>query len=100
MTRSELIQRIAEGFPQLTQKDAQVAVDHLVAAVTEALADERRVEIRGFGSFCVHRRPARLGRNPKTGKPVSVPPKRAPHFKPGKALLESLNIQNRRAQST
>lgn len=94
MTRSELINRIADGFPHLTQKDAQVAVEHLMEAMTEALAEEKRIEIRGFGSFTVHHRPARLGRNPKTGEPVQVPQRRAPHFKPGRPLLEKLNQEN------
>lgn len=93
MNRSELIIRLAGHFPNLTQKDAQIAVDLMLTALTEALSQGRRAEIRGFGSFTVHYRPAKVARNPKTGEPVPVPAKYVPHFKPGKSLLETLQPQ-------
>lgn len=88
MTRSELIQRLAGRFPQLTTVDVEVAVKTILDAVSATLAEGDRAEIRGFGSFSVHARPPRLGRNPKTGEKVPVPEKRVPHFKPGKELKE------------
>lgn len=90
MNRSDLIVRIAARFPHLTQKDAQIAVDLMLDATAEALTQGRRAEIRGFGSFNVHYRPAKVARNPKTGEPVQVPQKYVPHFKAGKGLLEAV----------
>ena len=90
MTKSELIARLADHFPRLVQKDAQVATEIILDAITEALRNGRRIEMRGFGSFSVHQRPARIARNPKTGEPVPVAEKRVPHFKPGAPLLECL----------
>lgn len=90
MNRSALIARLAGRFPQLTQKDVQFAVDLMLTAIAEAMARRRRAEIRGFGSFNVHYRPAKLARNPRTGEPVPVPEKYVPHFKSGKGLLEAI----------
>lgn len=98
MTKSELIARLAEHFPRLVQKDAQVATEIILDAITDALRHGRRIEMRGFGSFSVHYRPARLARNPKTGEPVPVAEKRVPHFKPGQPLLESLQTPNETEQ--
>ncbi len=86
MTRSELIATIAERFPHLTMKDAEVSVQEILSGISSALSDGNRVEIRGFGSFSLNYRPPRLGRNPKTGEKVPVPGKYAPHFKAGKEL--------------
>lgn len=72
MNRSELIVRLAGHFPHLTQKDAQFAVDLMLDAIAEALTQRRRTEIRGFGSFTVHYRQAKVARNPGTGEPVPV----------------------------
>jgi integration host factor subunit beta len=88
MTRSELIARLAAHFPQLTTKDAELAVKAILEGMSEALAKGNRIEIRGFGSFALNYRPPRNGRNPMTGETVPVPAKRAPHFTPGKELRE------------
>jgi integration host factor subunit beta len=88
MTRSELVNRLQSRFPNLTIKDVTAVVDVILDAVTETLAADDRVEIRGFGSFRINYRPPRVARNPKTGERVDVPAKVAPHFKPGKELRE------------
>lgn len=92
MTRSELISRLASRFPQLTQQDANDSVIAILEAISEKLAAGGRVEIRGFGSFSVHGRPPRVGRNPKTGEKVLVPAKYVPHFKPGVEMRERVNL--------
>ncbi|GAB4087787.1 HU family DNA-binding protein [Hydrogenophaga soli] len=91
MTRSDLVEALAERFGQLTQRDADIAVKAILDAMTEALVRGHRIELRGFGSFSVSRRPPRLGRNPRSGEQVAVPEKRVPHFKPGKALREAVD---------
>lgn len=92
MTRSELTSALAQRFPQLVQKDAELAVGELLQAISKALSSGNRVEIRGFGSFSLNYRPPRVGRNPKTGEKVAVPGKHVPHFKAGKELRESIDI--------
>lgn len=92
MTKSELIDNLALRQTHLTHKDVELAVKLLLDSVSTSLADGERIEIRGFGSFAVHERPARIGRNPKTGASVSIPSKRVPHFKPGKELRERVNL--------
>ena len=96
MTKSDLIARLAERFPQLVAKDADFSVKMILDAMSEALAKGDRIEIRGFGSFSLNYRPPRVGRNPKSGDKVSVPAKWVPHFKAGKELRErvdgSLNV--------
>ena len=91
MTKSELIARLAERFPQLVAKDADLSVKMILDAMTEALASGDRIEIRGFGSFSLNYRPPRTGRNPKTGSKVQVPAKYVPHFKAGKELRERVD---------
>lgn len=91
MTKSELIARLAERFPQLVAKDAELSVKMVLDAMTEALARNDRIEIRGFGSFALNYRPPRTGRNPKTGDKVQVPAKYVPHFKAGKELRERVD---------
>lgn len=91
MTKSELIARLAERFPQLVAKDADFAVKMILDAMTEALVRGDRIEIRGFGSFALNYRPPRVGRNPKSGDKVSVPAKWVPHFKAGKELRERVD---------
>ena len=91
MTKSELIARLAERFPQLVAKDADFAVKMILDALSEALAKGDRIEIRGFGSFALNYRPPRIGRNPKSGDKVSVPEKWVPHFKAGKELRERVD---------
>lgn len=92
MTKSDLIARLAERFPQLVAKDADFAVKMILDAMSEALAKGDRIEIRGFGSFALNYRPPRVGRNPKSGDKVSVPEKWVPHFKAGKELRERVDI--------
>jgi integration host factor subunit beta len=91
MTKSELIARLAERFPQLVAKDADLSVKMMLDAMTEALAKGDRIEIRGFGSFSLNYRPPRIGRNPKSGVKVQVPAKYVPHFKAGKELRERVD---------
>jgi integration host factor subunit beta len=91
MTKSDMIARLAERFPQLVAKDADFAVKMILDALSEALAKGDRIEIRGFGSFSLNYRPPRVGRNPKSGDKVSVPEKWVPHFKAGKELRERVD---------
>lgn len=91
MTKSELIDRISSKQPHLAYKDVEIAVKNILDHMSQALADGDRIEIRGFGSFSLHTRPPRVGRNPKTGETVSLPGKKVPHFKPGKELRERVN---------
>lgn len=98
MTKSELIARLAERLNQkgtpLSSRDCEFAVNTLLDAMAEALAHGHRIEIRGFGTFSLSHRPARVGRNPKSGEQVRVPEKRVPHFKPGKDLRERVDLAN------
>jgi len=91
MTRSDLVTELAERFSQLTHRDTEFAVKTILDAISDGLARGHRVEIRGFGSFTVNRRPPRVGRNPRSGEQVVIPEKLAPHFKPGKALREGVD---------
>jgi len=91
MTRSELVTALAERFPQLSPKDAEMAARAILDSMSETLIKGHRIEIRGFGSFSINRRAARQGRNPRSGEPVMVPEKRSPHFKVGKALREAVD---------
>jgi integration host factor subunit beta len=91
MTRSDLVEELAARFSQLTHRDAELAVKSMLDAMTEALVKGHRIEIRGFGSFSINRRPPRIGRNPRSGESVLVPEKKVPHFKAGKALREAVD---------
>lgn len=91
MTRSELIDRMASGQRYLTAKDIESAVKVIIDRMSDALANGQRIEMRGFGSFSLHYRPPRVGRNPKTGESVGIDGKYAPHFKPGKRLRDRVN---------
>ncbi len=91
MTRSELIQKLAEKNPHLYLRDVETIVDTTFDEITEALIRGDRVELRGFGTFSVKERNARTGRNPRTGESVTVDAKRLPFFKTGKGLRERLN---------
>lgn len=93
MTRSDLVEALAAKFPQLTQRDADMAVKAILDAMGDALIKGHRIEIRGFGSFTVNHRAPRLGRNPRSGESVAIPEKRVPHFKPGKGLREAVDAQ-------
>jgi len=91
MTKSELIDRIAAKQDQLSAKDVELAVKAIVERMAGVLSHGRRIEIRGFGSFSLHYRLPRVGRNPRTGIPVSLSGKYVPHFKPGKEMRERVN---------
>ncbi len=91
MTKSELIERISEMQPQLSPKDVELAVKTILEQMSDALATGQRIEIRGFGSFSLHYRAPRKGRNPKTGEAVELEGKYVPHFKPGKEMRERVN---------
>lgn len=91
MTKSELIERIAEKQEQLPIKDIELAVKMLLEYMSQVLASGERIEIRGFGSFSLHYRAPRMGRNPKTGESVELAGKYVPHFKPGKELRDRVD---------
>ena len=91
MTKSELIESLARKQSHLAYKDVELAVKSLLEQMSQALATGSRIEIRGFGSFSLHFRPPRVGRNPKTGESVTLPGKHVPHFKPGKELRERVD---------
>lgn len=91
MTKSELIEIIARKQSHLAGKDIELAVKTVLEQMSNALSSGRRIEIRGFGSFSLHFRPPRMGRNPKTGDSVALPGKHVPHFKPGKDLRDRVN---------
>jgi integration host factor subunit beta len=91
MTKSELIEAIARRQSHLNAKDVELAVKYLIEVMSNSLASGERIEIRGFGSFSLHFRPPRIGRNPKTGEAVALSGKYVPHFKPGKDLRERVN---------
>ena len=91
MTKSELIHRIAQKQPQLVERDVETAVKMMLDHMVECLAGGGRIEIRGFGSFSLRFRPARVARNPRTGAAVSLPARYAPYFKPGMRLRERVD---------
>ena len=93
MTKSELIESLSRKQSQLHPRDIEVAVKNLLEQMSQSLASGSRIEIRGFGSFSLHYRPPRIGRNPKTGSPVALPGKHVPHFKPGKELRERVDAE-------
>ena len=95
MTKSELVQRLAEANPHLYQRDVEVIVTAIFDEIAAALARGDRVELRGFGAFSVKRRDARVGRNPRTGDSVQVAEKHIPFFKTGKQLRDRLNPNGR-----
>jgi len=92
MTKSELIELIAGKQSQLSSKDVVLAVKTILEHMSQALSSGERIEIRGFGSFSLHYREPRKGRNPKTGDAVELTGKYVPHFKPGKELRERVNL--------
>jgi len=100
MIKSELVQRIAELNPHLYQRDVENIVNAILEEIVSALARGDRVELRGFGAFSVKHRPARAGRNPRTGEHVPVDQKSVPFFKTGKEMRERLNRQSVTAQAS
>jgi len=93
LTKAELVEEVSRAA-QVTKKQAEEIVQTVFRTIVESLRDGRKVELRGFGSFRIRNRGSRIGRNPKTGHRVEVPPKRIPYFKPGKELKEQLNRQS------
>ncbi len=91
MTKSELIEALAHKQAHLAFKDVELAVKCMIDQMSQALSSGERIEIRGFGSFSLHFRPPRMGRNPKTGDSVSLSSKYVPHFKPGKELRDRVD---------
>lgn len=91
MTKSELIERLVQRQALLSYRDVELAVKTILELMSQSLAQGERIEIRGFGSFSLHYRSPRTGRNPKTGETVSLPSKYVPHFKPGKELRERVD---------
>lgn len=91
MTKSELIEALAQKQSQLAYQDVEIAVKSILDQIGQTLALGERIEIRGFGTFSLHYRPPRTGRNPKTGDSVTLASKHVPHFKPGKELRERVN---------
>ncbi len=88
MTKSELIEKLASDFPHIQIKDVESSVKEILEQMAGSLANNERIEIRGFGSFSLHYRAPRVGRNPKTGDKVELDGKYVPHFKPGKELRD------------
>jgi len=91
MTKSELIDSLSAKHTHLGHKDVELSVKIILEHMAQSLASGERIEVRGFGSFSLHYRASRTGRNPKTGEAVALPPKYAPHFKPGKELRDRVN---------
>lgn len=100
MTKSELIEILAQKQTQLAYKDVELAVKTMLDHMGTTLANGERIEIRGFGSFSLHYRPPRTGRNPKTGDSVELAAKYVPHFKPGKEMRERVNESMERVEIT
>lgn len=91
MTKSDLIEILSEKQPLLNYRDVELAVKQILEQMSDSLSTGDRIEIRGFGSFTLHHRPPRVGRNPKSGKSVDLDEKYVPHFKPGKELRDRVN---------
>ena len=91
MTKSELIEQLAEQHAHIPEKDVENAVKEILEQMAGSLSSSDRIEIRGFGSFSLHYRSPRTGRNPKTGETVELDGKHVPHFKPGKELRDRVN---------
>lgn len=98
MTKSELIEALARQLPHLAVKDVELAVRCVIEQMSETLSAGERIEIRGFGSFSLHHRAPRIGRNPKTGDSVSLTEKYVPHFKPGKELRDRVDVSREKCR--
>lgn len=93
MIKSELIQKLVDENPHLFQKDVENIIGAVFDEISDGLAQGKRIELRGFGAFCVKNRPARIGRNPRTGEQVAVSEKYVPQFKAGKEIRERINAK-------
>lgn len=93
MTKSELMHKLGQQFPNLSSREVEKAVDIIFGEISSALAKGNRVELRGFGAFSVRHREKRVGRNPRTGEKVEVSAKYVPFFKAGKGLRDRLNAE-------
>ncbi|GLX86520.1 integration host factor subunit beta [Thalassotalea loyana] len=91
MTKSELIERLTDSLTHLSPKEVESSIKEILEMMAQTLSKGERIEIRGFGSFSLHYRAPRVGRNPKTGESVELTGKYVPHFKPGKELRERVN---------
>ncbi len=91
MTKSELIEQLSKKQPHLALQDVELAIKCILEQMAQSLATNERIEVRGFGSFSLHHRKPRIGRNPKTGEAVSLTEKYVPHFKPGKELRDRVD---------
>lgn len=91
VTKSELIECIADRYEMLSSRDVELAIKTMIDSMAQVLSTGGRIEIRGFGSFSLHYRAPRIGRNPKTGDTVKLTGKYVPHFKPGKELRDRVN---------
>jgi integration host factor subunit beta len=100
VTKSELIEALSKQQPHLAIKDVELAVKCIIEQMSQSLSTNERIEIRGFGSFSLHERNARMGRNPKTGESVSLPKKYVPHFKPGKELRDRVDASREKYNIT
>ena len=94
MTKSDLIEKISFSHGHLSYKDVELSIKTIIEQMADRLSSGERVEIRGFGSFSLHYRAPRMGRNPKTGERVPLRGKHVPHFKPGKELRERVNVES------
>lgn len=92
MTKSELIEKLGDKLSHLSAKDVEQSIKEILELMAQSLSKGDRIEIRGFGSFSLHYRAPRVGRNPKTGESVELNGKYVPHFKPGKELRERVNL--------
>jgi len=100
VTKSELIEALAKRKPHLALRDVELAVKCIIERMNHALSTGKRIEIRGFGSFSLHKRPQRMGRNPKTGESVALAEKYVPHFKPGKELRDRVDSASQEYEIT
>ncbi len=100
MTKSELIEQLAKKQTHLALQDVELAVKCMLEQMSQALSSNERIEVRGFGSFSLHHRNPRMGRNPKTGEAVSLTEKYVPHFKPGKELRERVDESKQKYKIT
>lgn len=98
MTKSEIIDILSRKQSHLSSRDVELSVKILLEQMSDTLADGKRIEIRGFGSFSLHYRAARRGRNPKTGEKVDLSPKHVPHFKPGKELRDRVDVSKEKCE--